>query len=498
MNFHSLALGPTSSHRPDEGRRSGGYRDGPMKGGEAGAPAAAGGAVAETRRFGRSAVLLSGGIGLAGLLTYVYFSLASHVLSRDEYGEIVVLWSVTFVAISVLYRPVEQLLSRTIAERNVSSQPIAGPLRVAAAIQLAIAAISVAAMLALRGPLEDDLLSGSETLYWILVFAIAAFGVSFFARGYLAGNRRFGVLAGLLLAESASRAAFALAVAIGIAEGQEAVALGIAAAPCLSLLVVPLALGRHAATESDADRARAAAVPAGAEPFPLARGGAFAAAVLLIMLSEQTMLNAGPLLVQATDGAAAAGFIFNVLMVARAPLVLFQGFSTSLLPHLTRLLAGGMDGDADAFRLSVRATVIAIAGFTAFVCAVLAIAGPDLMQLAFGDKFEYDRAGLLIVGAGMGLYLTATTLNQAALAQGQARRAAACWVGCALAFLLWSIAGPFDELRRVEVGFAGAAALLSVLLYAVYRVPRGRPGDRVLPGSPAELEVRLAAADEAG
>jgi hypothetical protein len=98
----------------------------------------------------------------------------------------------------------------------------------------------------------------------------------------------------------------------------------------------------------------------------------------------------------------------------------------------------------------------------------------------------------------MGLYLTATTLNQAALAQGQARRAAACWIGCALAFLLWSIAGPFDELRRVEVGFAGAAALLSVLLYAVYRVPRGRPGDRVLPGSPAELEVRLAAADEAG
>jgi O-antigen/teichoic acid export membrane protein len=470
-----------------------------MKGGEAGAAAAAGGAVAETRRFGRSAVLLSGGIGLAGLLTYVYFSLASHALSRDEYGEIVVLWSVTFVAISVLYRPVEQLLSRTIAERNVGAQPIGGPVRVAAAIQLAIAAASVAVMLALRGPLEDDLLSGNETLYWILVFAIAAFGVSFFARGFLAGNRRFGVLAGLLLAESASRAAFALAVAIGIADGQEAVALGIAAAPCLSLLVVPLALGRHGATGPDADRERAAAAPeAGAEPFALAQGGAFAAAVLVIMLSEQTLLNAGPLLLRATDGAAAAGFIFNVLLVARAPLVLFQGFSTSLLPHLTRLLAGGTDGDTDAFRLSVRATVIAIAGFTAFVCAVLAIAGPDLMQLAFGDKFEYDRAGLEIVAVGMGLYLTATTLNQAALAQGQARRAAACWVACALAFLLWSIAGPFDELRRVEVGFAGAAALLTVLLYAVYRVPRGRPGDRLVPGSPAELEARLAAADEAG
>ena len=71
--------------------------------------------------------------------------------------------------------------------------------------------------------------------------------------------------------------------------------------------------------------------------FTLAAGGGFAAAVLLIMVSEQTLLNAGPLLVRASEGAAAAGFIFNVLMIARAPLVLFQAVATSLLPHLTRL-----------------------------------------------------------------------------------------------------------------------------------------------------------------
>ena len=55
------------------------------------------------------------------------------------------------------------------------------------------------------------------------------------------------------------------------------------------------------------------------------------------MLSEQTFLNAGPLLVNATAGAAAAGYIFNVLMIARAPLQLFQAVQTSLLPHLTTL-----------------------------------------------------------------------------------------------------------------------------------------------------------------
>src|SRR5690606_41834140 len=50
----------------------------------------------EQRRFGRSAALLSAGVGLAGLLTYGFFSLASHSLSPDEYGEVVLLWSVTF------------------------------------------------------------------------------------------------------------------------------------------------------------------------------------------------------------------------------------------------------------------------------------------------------------------------------------------------------------------------------------------------------------------
>ena len=216
------------------------------------------------------------------------------------------------------------------------------------------------------------------------------------------------------------------------------------------------------------------------------------------MVSEQTLLNAGPLLVRASEGAAAAGFIFNVLMIARAPLVLFQAVATSLLPHLTRLRAGADAGDAEAFGLSVRLTLGAIALFTAAVGLIVLIAGPELMQLAFGDNFDYDRAGLLIVTAGMGFYLASVTFNQAALAQGQVRRAAACWVGCAIAFIGWNLLPVLeDEFRRVEVGFAGAAALLCGLLYLLYRRPRARPEDVVQPDSPQEIEARLAAADEA-
>ncbi len=450
---------------------------------------------AEARRYGRSATLLSVGIGIGGILTYLFFALASHNLSRVEYGQIVVLWSAVIMTVSIIARPVEQLLSRTVAERQERGQPIGHALRVAALIQLGIAVTIALVFLALRVPLEDDLLNGNATLYWVLVVAVVCYGPSYYARGFLAGTRRFGLLAGLILNEALGRFIFALAVAVGVASGQEAIALGIAASPILSLIIVPLAFvgrSRRAALDEPARREE----PSGAE-FTLASGGGFAAAVFLIMLSEQTLLNGGPLLVRASVGAAAAGYIFNVLMVARAPLLLFQGIATSLLPHLTRLRSRGDSGD-EAFRLSIRGTMTAIAAFSAAVSLVMLVVGPALMQLAFGAKFSYDRFALLCVSVGMGLYLAATTLNQAAVAQGQVRRAAARWAVCAIAFLAFNLLPILTEFRRVEVGFLAAAAALCTLLYALYRKPLARPADAVAPGSSAELEATLAAAEEVG
>ena len=71
-----------------------------------------------TRSYGSGARILSIGIASTGLLTFAYFSLASHVLNSVEAKRIDLLWSVMFVTISVIYRPIEQLLSRTIAERR--------------------------------------------------------------------------------------------------------------------------------------------------------------------------------------------------------------------------------------------------------------------------------------------------------------------------------------------------------------------------------------------
>ncbi len=455
-------------------------------------------AKSEAASYGQRASLLSIGVALTGLITYLYFVIASHELSKEEYGEIAVLWSAVFILVSTLQRPVEQLLSRSVSEHIAVGHPYSRPLRVAATIQLGISVTFVILAIIFRGPIEDGLLDGNDFLFWVGVAAVAAYGASYFARGFLAGSHRLTVYAALIISESISRTAFPLAVAVGIATGQDAIALGIVAAPTLSLVVVPFAfLRRGAPTQADAEEGATAGpgaeLPAEAE-FTLAHGGGFAAAVFLIMLSEQAFLNAGPLLVKGSAGAAAAGFIFNILMIARAPLQLFQAVSTSLLPHLTRLRAEGADED---FRASVTVTIRAIAAFAGIASIVMAIVGPELMQIAFGDNFTYERIDLLIVTVGMGLYLAAATLNQAALAQGQVRRAAACWIGCASAFVVWCLVPIVsDEFRRVEVGYLGNAAILCALLYAIYRRPRPRSEDTIEPGSAEELELRLAAADE--
>jgi O-antigen/teichoic acid export membrane protein len=448
--------------------------------------------------YGKTAGFLSIGVGLTGVITYAYFFIASHQLSKPDYGEIAVLWSAVFITVSTLYRPIDQLLSRHVSERIVRGEPLGEPMRVAARIQLALAAAFAVVALILREPLQDDLLDGNETLYWIGFAAILGYAASYYARGFLAGTRRFGLFAALILTESIFRTSFAVLVAVGLLSGQSAVAMGIVAAPCLSLVVVPLAF--RGGGEQLARRARDEEEPKGegaAPAFSLAHGAGFAAAVLLIMLSEQTFLNAGPLLIGASSGAAAAGFIFNVLMIARAPLQLFQAVGTSLLPHLTTLHHSEGEESDRAFQHSVRLVVAGIAAFTAVVALAVLVAGPQLMHLAWSKKFDYPREDLLIVTAGMGLYLTAVTLNAAAIAQGQVRRASMRWVGCAVLFVAWNLAPIVaDEFLRVEVGFTACAALLCGLLYAIYLRPHARAEDVPDPGSGAELEARLAAADE--
>jgi O-antigen/teichoic acid export membrane protein len=440
----------------------------------------------QRRSYARGARVLSIGIAATGVLTFAYFSIASHVLTAVAAKRIDLLWSVMFVIISVIYRPIEQLLSRTIASRRAVGAE-RQPLRVPLTIQAGFALVFLATALALRTTITNDVFDHYSTLYWVLVAGTLAYAASYFARGWLAGHEHFGLYGGLVLLESLSRVAFALAVAVGIAHGQSAVALGIAAAPLVSLVVVPWAFARRSRTRAqpppdatqltvaDADAAVQGPAAEGVEEatrdLSLRHGTGFAFSVSGIMLAEQTLLNAAVLTVDATSANhALAGIVFNVLLIARAPLQLFQSIQTTLLPHLA-----GLEATAGkvAFARAVRVTLIAIAAFALVVAVALLAIGPFAMRHLFGQHFGYGRAGLAIVGLGMGLHLSAGALNQAALARGQAAAAAATWLAAGALFVGWLfVPAVGNQLLRVELGYFGATGLLTLALYGLYR--RGR------------------------
>jgi O-antigen/teichoic acid export membrane protein len=430
--------------------------------------------------YGSSARILSIGIASTGIFTFLYLATASHVLDRASYSRISLCWAIMFVILSVIYRPIEQLLSRTIADRRARGLHDHS-LGVPAAIQFGFAVLFLIAALVLRHQIEHGVFNGSSTLYWILVVGVLAYAASYFARGWLAGHQRFDLYGGLVFLESTSRFLFALAVAVGIGSGQDVVGLGMAVAPFVSLSVMPFAFsrvrGRGPVGLPAADAAREgpahAQLEEAATDLTLRHGAGFAVSVVGIMFAEQTLMNGGVLIIAASSAAGGittglTGFVFNVMLIVRAPLQLFQAIQTAILPHLAGLEARE---SPEEFHRAIRITILVIAAFAAVVALGLLAVGPPVMTALLGDKgFHYGRVGLAVVGLGMGFHLVSGTLNQAALARGRASAAAAAWLVAAALFVVL-VATPTisDEVTRVEVGYFTATLVLSGLLWAVYR-----------------------------
>ena len=433
--------------------------------------------------FASGAKILTIGIASTGLFTFAYLATASHLLTPSEYSTISICWAIMFVILSVIYRPIEQLLSRTIADR-VARGVHGHVLRTPALLQTSFALIFLAVALGLRSEIQNNLLGGSSALYWILVVGVLAYAGSYFARGWLAGHKRFALYGALVFLESTSRFVCALAVAVGIvSKSVGSVGIGMAVAPFVSLTVIPFAFtrirtGAPSAIEiADAGREGPAhaQLEEAATDLSLRHGGGFAAAVVAIMFSEQTLLNAGVLIVAASSGGSItsglAGFVFNVMLIVRAPLQLFQAIQTSILPHLAGLEARE---SGDEFHRAIRITILAIAVFAGAVALGLLLIGPFVMKALLSDKgFTYNRFGLAIVGIGMGFHLTAGTLNQALLARGRTRYAAISWLIAAAAFVAFvggtTTSNESLQVTLVEVGYCGAAGLLALLLWFGYR-----------------------------
>jgi O-antigen/teichoic acid export membrane protein len=422
-------------------------------------------APARTRRLGLGgAGILSVATLASGLLAYAFLVLAARTLGPERYGQIGVLWAGMFLAVVVLFRPLEQTSARAIADRRARGEETLSVVRSVVLLLGLILLVGGAASAVGWSVITRRLFLGDDTLTIALLVGVAGYGVAYVVRGLCGGIRWFSGYGLLLSADALVRLVVALPLVLVASTGTAAAAV---AAAGIGGGLAPLVFGGR--------RFRVLRSGAGGQPFRMRAAFTFAAPAAVIAAADQILVNAGPLLVVVdghTEGAT-VGIVFAATMLVRVPVYVFQGVAASLLPNLTRLHA---DQDGNGFARHVRRAVGLLCAVGIAITLAAATLGPGAMQAVFGADFQAGRLELAYLGLGVAAYLAAATFTQALLALDQARTAAAAWALAAVLFLGLYFVLPGAPLLRISEAFAAAMAAGTLCLGAelALRMRRGR------------------------
>jgi O-antigen/teichoic acid export membrane protein len=420
------------------------------------------------------ALLMSLGTVGSGALAYAFNVLAARVLGPDAYGPIAVLWAVMFLFAVVLFRPIEQTLSRALAERAADRQDSRAVVRSVAALAIALVVAACGGCLIAWGPITARLFSGQGFLTAMLIAGIAGYGAAYFVRGLVGGHRWYAAYGTALLADGGVRVALVLPLLVVASSSWAALALAGAA---IAGAIAPLLMPGRAQLRSTGD--------APGPEFRLRDATRFAGSTTVVAIGDQVLISGGPVLVMLQGGPhaeAAAGVVFAATMLVRAPAYLFQGVAAALLPNLTRMVA---QRDHRAFRRTITRTVAGLSAVAGLMVLGALVAGPLVMRTLYGDGFDGERVDLALLAAGAGGYLVAAALSQAALAQSREVAVAAVWAVSAALFVGLELLLGGAPLHRVAVAFAVAALanagafLVLALTKTADEAPQPRPMVRV-------------------
>lgn len=410
--------------------------------------------------------LLSAAMLASGLFVYCFHVLAARSLGVDGYGGIAVLWATLFLSVIVVFRPLEQTVSRSMAARRAEGLETWSVVRSTATLTLGAIGVVISAGILAWDVLSERLFAGDDLLTGALLASVGAYGLSYLVRGIVAGAGWYQGYAIFLLADAV--ALVAIAAPLLLVDSRGVAAAAIVGAGLIGA-VAPLGAGRL--------RLRAALAGAEGRRFHVGAAATFAGPAGVIAVADQLLVNGGPILVMLEGGAlSTAGVVFAATMLVRVCVYLFQGVAASLLPNLTRLHA------ADVRRLPQAAARLVglMLALGAIIVAGAAIAGPEAMALLYGDGFESGRAPLVVLALGIGAYLAASTCSQALLAVDAGRAAAAAWAFAGGLFVVAYGLSDGETLMRIAVAFAlatGAALVLlagAVVLTARRAAPVGR------------------------
>ena len=393
------------------------------------------------------------GLIVAGLSAYGFLFVAHKAISDTEYSPLGTLWSLVFLVGPGLFLPLEQEISRALAERRARHQGGLPVVRRAATIGVGLGLGVLVLLIATARWSTDRLFDGQTLLLLGLALGLAGALAGHLTRGCLSGTGQFKGYGTYLGADGFIRvlgAVLCLLVGVNTA-GPFGVAIGIA-----GLLAVPVALSVQRPELEEGPEAAFREVSSALGYLLMASLFAFA------------LMNIGPVLVKLMadeSQAEAAGRFVNGVVVARIPLFLFQAVQASLLPKLSALAHSGQLVD---FRRGLNRLLVVVAGLALAGTIGGFVLGPFVVEIMFPDADLSGRTmGLLAAGAG--LYMLALACAQAVIALGGHRDQALGWAAGFVALMVTVLLATTDDLfLRVEVGllvgstvaFASMAGLL--------------------------------------
>jgi len=391
---------------------------------------------------------------VGAIAAYVFNAVGGRALGTEAFAPIGALWTTLFVIATVVLVPLEQFATRE-ASRN--RWVIRDDMRVwlaliGSAIVLGVLFVWVA----------DEQLFAGEPVYAVQMgLMMLGYGVLFFGRGVLAGERRFAAVGLLLGAESMLRLVVGLVV---IALGGGAVALGwsMVVAPVMVLLTP---FWRRPAGQTGTKRTESA--------------GRFLAAYASGTAASQILLAASPLAVTFLGGTKATfSVVYAVFTLFRAPLTLIYSLQGRLLSMLVRLVDQGERRRVRIFSAQVAAAGLALTVLAWFVGRWI---GPDIIQLLFGDEFRPSGTLAGAVAAGMVAASAAQITGQVLVAEGATGRLANAWAAGLLvgATLILGLSGPADT----TVGVAFMAGEVVALCMVGFSVLRSHRADQFTPAA---------------
>lgn len=409
--------------------------------------------LAERNPLPDGTLTVGAGLVVNGVMSYAFLGLAGRTLGKEAFEPLSVLWALIYLLGAGFFLPLEQEVSRALANRWARGLGVGPLVRQAGLLGAGLTAVLVIASLVAAPWMLEHLFDDQVAVVVALILAIVGYAAVHLARGTLAGLGRFRGYAAYYVYENTLRVAAGVVLAIAAVATAGPYALAVGLAPGIALV---LALRTEHDLASEGPEA-----PWG--ELSAALGSLLAASVLTAFLLYAGVI-AVELLASPSESGEASVFLAG-LAVSRVPVFLFQAVQAALLPKLSALAGAGRFHE---FRERLRRLLAAVGviGVAGVVGAV--VLGPFFIEVLFGAEFALERVDLGLLAVSSAAFMLAVALGQALIALEGQSLVALGWLVGVVGFLVVTALGD-DLFLRVEAGMAAGSALAVLVIGALAR-----------------------------